>query len=161
MASRNSIKGEISRVPGIEATHITALYETEDGVLWVGTRSSGVFRYSGGDIQNIDIASGLPENDVTAIEGTRHGGLWIATRESGIIHYHGGHLYPVDIEHGLSSNRILSLYEDRIGSLWIGTDQHGIARLRLDCPGHGSREQGHRCQNQASVALAAMQRRLL
>ncbi len=125
------VRGKMVDVPDIQSRHITALYETPEGILWIGTLESGLIRYAHGEAQTFTTEDGLPENGITALSSSRQGGIWIGTKK-GLVHYHAGSFFITTVEHGLSSDNISSLYEDKIGSLWVGTSQEGVDRVVLE-----------------------------
>lgn len=122
--------------PGsIQGNKISALAQTSDGTLWVGTQQTGLHRLldAGRPGQErflhypaSDLDGALKNERVSALLQDRSGRLWVGT-------YGGLHLYRPEQDdfvaftkkagdpHSLSSNIILSLFEDRQGQLWIGT----------------------------------------
>src|ERR1700677_442056 len=60
---------------------VTALAQTTDGFLWVGT-SAGLFRFDGLYFEQYRPEAGsLPSNSVTALMAVPDGGLWIDFRK--------------------------------------------------------------------------------
>jgi PAS domain S-box-containing protein len=118
---------------------IWTLHQDRDGTLWIGTESSGLYRFDPqteqfkhyrhdpGDPQSLsfDMVSFLYED--------RAGRLWVGTLGNGLnrldrqtgrfVRYLTNYESP---ETGISTPGIASLYEDRSGTLWIGTFGAGL-----------------------------------
>jgi len=118
---------------------ITSIYEDRSGVIWIGTRNSGLVRFDRDSetftsFQNDpQTPHSLSHNQVTAILEDQAGVLWIGTphglnrfdRENGqFIQYQQDPNDP----HSSSSNAVSSIYQDREGVLWIGTEGGGLGR---------------------------------
>jgi ligand-binding sensor domain-containing protein len=123
---------------------VWSLFEDQQGALWVGTYSSGLYR--------LDPATGkfthfqhdpedpqsLSDNSVRSILEDSTGRLWIGTdnglnlldrttsqpQQGRFFQYH----YDPGDPHSLSSDAVWDIYEDRSGVLWIAT-LGGISKL--------------------------------
>src|SRR5215467_3061140 len=65
---------------------ITALAQTKDGYLWVGSRL-GLYRFDGLQFSSYPFTSAdpqLPSSDIYTLAADRDGGLWIGYRMGGI-----------------------------------------------------------------------------
>ncbi len=111
-----------------EAGAITALLETADGAVLVGSERLGVLRYDSGSLTPWRPTSHLNSFGVTGLlEGDR-GEIWIGTSEHGVCRANAG-----DLEcsgHLLGDDGVESLALDHEGSLWIGVPGRGLSRLR-------------------------------
>ena len=69
---------------------VYCIRQTSDGVIWLGTKTDGLFRYneSQKSIQHIDT---LPHQSIYDIKEDRWGRLWLATLGGGIICYDEKH----------------------------------------------------------------------
>ena len=93
----------------------TAIAQTSDGYLWVGTEG-GLLRFDG-----VRFVPWTPPNgkqlrsiSVFSLLGARDGSLWIGT-DRGLSHWKDGDL----TEYGKVRARIESILEDRRGTIWI------------------------------------------
>src|ERR1035437_7819383 len=71
------------RQNGLPANGITAIAQTRDGYLWLGT-SAGVIRFYGIDFKPLDFSSvtNLSSSIVTSLAGARNGGFWVGLEHS-------------------------------------------------------------------------------
>jgi diguanylate cyclase (GGDEF)-like protein len=107
-------------------TPVTAVWEDEDGTLWLGT-SQGLFVRRPGKTEALREPARLPNADVSAIFRDRDGGLWVGTDGGAArIAAAPGAGRGAEV---LSNHRVLQFFEDREGSLWIGMQDGGATRL--------------------------------
>ena len=120
---------------------MAAVYVDRLGLIWIGTRSTGLIKYDPDTEQITNYRyddtnpHSLSYDSVVNIHEDRTGTLWIGT--------YGGGLNAFDREteqftryqhdpadpHSLSANVITSVYEDRAGVLWVGTISGGVNKL--------------------------------
>ena len=103
---------------GIPEDTITAITQTPDGYLWIGT-DEGLARFDGYDFVVYNNAKGdLPSNTVKALTVGQDGSLWVGTSD-GLVHFAGGKTQTFTVRNGLPKNSIADLTVDRTGTLWI------------------------------------------
>jgi len=85
-----------TNTPALPSTNFSfsALMESNDGALWVGTVDGGVIRYKDGRFENISARDGLPSNDVLRIDQDSSGVIYIFT-DPGLSKWIGGKLLRV------------------------------------------------------------------
>ena len=71
----------ISKLP-VEIWNPECLYEDEDGLLWIGSQTSGLYIYDRENrtVQNINVSHGIPDNTTRSIIGDGNGNLWVSAR---------------------------------------------------------------------------------
>ncbi len=125
---------------GLWGSTIEAIWQDENGILWVATQSGGLNRLNpiNGEIRHFVPVENDPKSllsrDVYDLVSDGNGGLWLAT-DGGLSHYDPASGYFTHYRynrfnsHSLSDNRCRSLFLDREGTLWIGTERGGLNRL--------------------------------
>src|SRR6202795_2518192 len=124
---RNGVIGgkTYTQANGLAENSVFAVYQSQDGVLWAGTLTSGISKFKDGRFVTYTTADGLASNTVSAILETRDGTIWFATA-NGLSSLSRGHGTTYATGDGLPSNRVNCLFEDSSGVLWIGTSR-GLA----------------------------------
>ena len=147
------------RQNGLPAKGITALAQTRDGYIWLGT-SRGLVRFDGTEFKSIDMprGGGLQGGSVTALSPAPRDGLWCGLRRGGYGFYNGrgGWTWGKSVA-GESEWTVRALLESQDGNLWLSTegesgrqtpdggyiplqDTNGTAYNILSiCPGSGGR----------------------
>ncbi len=107
---------------GVSASHpaITALCEDARGALWIGTESSGLFRWQDERVEHFGAADGLLDNAVTSLTLDSAGCLWIGTRH-GVNRLQGSSFDAFTTREGLPDNSVSSVHAARSGTVWITT----------------------------------------
>lgn len=113
---------------GLPQNTVTALLQTQDGFIWLGTEA-GLVRFDGNSFQIYDHNSdaAIPGNDVCCLVQGSDGSLWIGTGE-GLARWQRGKFRPYSTADGLPSNGIRALARTSDGRIWANTNQ-GPARL--------------------------------
>lgn len=110
---------------------IRCLFEERPGVLLIGTRSTGLYRY------NLDskvlthyckeepVSSGryIPGNYISSIDRLKSGDIWVSTYGNGIFRFNdaAGMITHVSRKEGLIDNSVCKLIAGRDGNLWMST----------------------------------------
>ncbi|MBI3131771.1 MAG: hypothetical protein HYZ13_10640 [Acidobacteria bacterium] len=111
-----------------------ALGVLEDGTLWCGTRTEGLWLNEKGRWTQIGRDQGLPSMAINGLLESRSrdtGGrrvLYVATYGGGLARRREGRWEVLDVRNGLPSNQVFGLSEGPDGRLWVGTSQ-GLAIL--------------------------------
>lgn len=123
--------GKFVPAPGAEvlASEILALFESSDGILWVGCQN-GLGRWDGQRWKLFTTADGLSGNGICAIAEDYRRNLWIGTQDNGLNYFDGHKFVSVGTTNGLPGDDISCLYIDSDGVLWVGTAAHGLAQLK-------------------------------
>lgn len=105
---------------GLPGNTITAIQQTRDGCLWIGTLN-GLARFDGVRFQVFGEGSALPGPRVMALLAARDGSLWIGTEGAGLARLREGKFQSLTRRDGLVSDSVTALAEDESGQVWIGT----------------------------------------
>jgi len=114
---------------GFRQDTVTALLESRDGFLWIGTEGALV-RFDGTSFEPFSRAD-TPEflnNEVTSLAQSLDGSLWVATREPGLYRVKKGHFEALDAASGLPERAIHCLFQDRQGTLWAAPEEGPLLR---------------------------------
>lgn len=107
---------------GLPQNTVTAIAQTRDGYLWLGTQG-GLACFDGSRFQTFtDFGNAeFPSSRITTLCADRDGGLWIGTAEGGASYLFRGKFQSFTTRDGLADNEVLSLGIGADGSVWIGT----------------------------------------
>lgn len=125
----------------VTAYKISCLYEDNNGILWIGLYSGGLFRFDPVTQQSRvwqsrqnDPAT-LSDNTVQCIAEDSFGYIWVGTKNGlNRLDPKTGKMQRYFTQNGLQNHQIRSLCMGRDNTLWVGT-YHGIARARLGAEG--------------------------
>lgn len=123
---------------GLPGKTAKAIYETQDGHIWVGfgkfywqnyTVLSGLAKWDGKQWHRFTTQDGLVHNDVNDIYQSKDGLLWVAT-DAGVSSFDGQNWQSYTTSDGLLNNTVQSIFQDATGAMWFGTgveqdDIHG------------------------------------
>lgn len=123
---------------------VTALYEDETGILWIGSHG-GINKYDPRREQFTAYRRGdsasFASNSISALLEDRGGALWAGTPDAGlhliakdrstIVHFSADPEDPRSLPH----DSVYCLFEDREGGVWVGTGGGGLARFDRESGG--------------------------
>ncbi len=112
-------------LPSLSGRPITAITQTVDGTVWLGSKEDGLFRYDGRETRNLSTKDGLLSDVILTLAADRDGSLWIGTPD-GLNHLRGQKIESYTSADGLPDDFIRSLFADDDGTLWVGT-RRGLA----------------------------------
>jgi len=114
---------------GLPGNHISALYEAENGTIWIGTEENGVASMDPNSyaIKKYELSSNTVNNSINAIIEDKQHRIWVATKggayrikpETGQFDYYSN-------KDGLPHNNLFGIYCDVNGKIWLGTHSQSI-----------------------------------
>ncbi|MCC6161959.1 MAG: hypothetical protein IT182_01265 [Acidobacteria bacterium] len=104
----------------------TTLALSPDGTLWVGTHSTGIWRYRNGAVTQFTTREGLPGNAIRALHLDDQGVLWIGSLGGGLGWWRDGTFGTLDLDDGGAN--VGQLVPGGDGTLWVGTST-GIVQV--------------------------------
>src|SRR5687767_9752316 len=112
---------------GLPQNTVTAIVQSRDGYLWVGT-FGGLVRFDGQSftVFDPDNSPGLASSRIVSLHEDRYRVLWIGT-ESGLTRYEQGRFTSYGTREGLLEGVVWATLRDTRGRLWVGTSA-GLAR---------------------------------
>ena len=104
-------------------SQITALAQTEDGYLWIGSER-GLFRFDGVRFEEYKPQPGveLPSHNIYFLMATPDGGLWIAFGPTGLGFLKDGALTVFTKRGEVPDSPVHCLARDQDGRIWAGTE---------------------------------------
>ena len=113
------------------------LCEDHNGVIYVGTTNSGVFRLLGSDFVHIDGTNG---HSVSSLFCDHFGSIIIGYDGQGVAIYEPKNDKLIDnpffsMEVNLAKSKVFSITEDKSGNLWFGLLQKGIYKQPISFKG--------------------------
>lgn len=113
---------------GLPRNTITAITQTPDGYLWLGT-PEGIIRFDG--VRFTPMEAGDSKCFVRALPrvllADRRGRLWIGTGTAGIIRFDGENFTVLDSRKGLPHPTVTALCEDFHGTIWVACQNGSLA----------------------------------
>lgn len=101
---------------------VTALAQTPDGYLWLGTEI-GLYRFDGARFTRFMAPDGsaFPATSVSTLHASADGALWVGFRYGGISVIKGPRLRHFSAADGLPTSTVYRIAEDAEGRLWAAT----------------------------------------
>ncbi len=113
--------------PWGDNSNITALLETRDGMLWVGSQGNGLRGISPNATPAVlNKEEGLPSNFVRALFEDQEGNLWAGTEDAGLVRIRARLFDEFDLPARTGDLRVNSIVEDRTHDLWMATEGDGL-----------------------------------
>src|SRR5712671_3215140 len=107
---------------------VTALAQTTDGYLWVGT-TDGLYRFDGLYFERYRADTGpLPSNSVSTLLSVSDGGLWVGYDRGGASLLRRGRATNYSERDGFPVSAVRSFAQDRTGTVWAAV-VGGFAQL--------------------------------
>jgi ligand-binding sensor domain-containing protein/signal transduction histidine kinase len=116
---------------GLPQNTVTAIVQTRDGYLWLGTYS-GLARFDGLRFTVFDDnnSPGLASSRVTSLFEADDGTLWIGHETGEVSSYRAGHFETAPVTAKWSGGKIQHLATDAVGDVWLLNADGLLARLR-------------------------------
>lgn len=116
---------------GLPQNKVTAVVQTRDGYLWVGTYN-GLARFDGVRFTVFD-ENNTPElhsSRITSLFEADDGILWIGTESGDISQYKEGHFVSVPVNANWRGGKIYAITADSGGDVWLWNEGGELARVR-------------------------------
>lgn len=116
---------------GLPQNTVTAVVQTRDGYLWLGTYS-GLSRFDGVRFTVFDDSNtpGLASSRVTSLFEARDGTLWIGHETGGVTRYNQGKFQEVVLPSDWPGGKVQEIATDEAGDVWLLSAGGMLVRLR-------------------------------
>jgi len=112
----------------VAAGPVTALAQSLDGTIWVGSTAGGLRRLAPDGDSVESITNGLLSQQIRTLYLDKAGTLWIGTFGGGLSRWKDGKMFSFTTREGLGDNTVSQILEDDEGCLWLGCNR-GIFRV--------------------------------
>ncbi len=110
----------LSVAPWVQV-EVLCLTESENGLLWMGTRTTGLLQVQKRQVMSYPLPPSKNNHAVLTVCASQDGSIWCGTDGAGIFRWQGEQMTPFGTEQGLTSLHVATLLEDRHTNLWAGT----------------------------------------
>jgi signal transduction histidine kinase len=114
----------------LNAKRITALCENQEGELWIGDRTEGLFRFKDGEIAHINSEFAELPSEIQSLANAKDNTLWIGTSLAGLFRLRNQSLHHFRESDGCPEGQIRALHVDQENTLWIAFGGRGIYRYK-------------------------------
>jgi signal transduction histidine kinase/ligand-binding sensor domain-containing protein len=116
---------------GLPQNKVTAVVQTHDGYLWVGTYN-GLARFDGVrfTVFNDNNTPELHSRRITSLFEAADHTLWIGTESGDVAQYIGGHFANVPLHANWSGGKIYAISSDDAGDVWVMNETGELLRVR-------------------------------
>jgi len=116
---------------GLPQNKVTAVVQTRDGYLWVGTYN-GLARFDGVRFTVFDEKNTreLHSRRITSLFEATDGTLWIGTESGDVSQYKDGHFSSVPLRANWDDGKIYAIAADDVGDVWLMNGAGELARAR-------------------------------
>jgi PAS domain S-box-containing protein len=113
---------------GLSSERVSTLYQSADGVIWIGIPASGLVKFDGARFRSYTMAQGLSDSAILAISEDGEGGLWLGTYRSGAMRLARSGFVTYQESDGLGPT-IGAVFEDHSGELCVVSGNVLISRF--------------------------------
>jgi ligand-binding sensor domain-containing protein/two-component sensor histidine kinase len=119
--------GLLNRRDGLSDDDVVTVYCGQRGNVWLTTVTGGVYRYSGGRIEAVQLPPPADNLRIRTAHEDHTGAFWFGSDNQGVVRVANGKASRFTMAEGLRNNGIQGFFEDRNRDLWIATTS-GLSR---------------------------------
>jgi len=113
---------------GLSSERVSSLYQSADGVIWIGTVNGGLSQFDGMRFLSYTTAQGLSDTAILTIAEDGQGGLWMGTYRGGAMRLARNGFVRYQESDGLSPT-VGAVFEDHSGELCVVSGNVVISRF--------------------------------
>jgi len=116
---------------GLPDNTVTAIQQTGDGYLWIGT-FNGLVRFDGVQFKVFDSVNtpALPSSRILSLSVDKEDTLWIGMEGGGLARFKDDRFTPFFLGERHASEDITSLFQETNGTVWANVGGHGVAQIQ-------------------------------
>jgi signal transduction histidine kinase/ligand-binding sensor domain-containing protein len=107
------------------ATEVSAMLESRDGAVWIGTTVSGLFRHAETNFEYI----ATTHQEILGLMEDAKENIWVGTGGGGLNQVRPRAIHLQAVAEGLPFETVQSLAQDTNGAIWAATADGSLARL--------------------------------
>ena len=116
-------------LPSVIPGGISVVVEDAEENLWIGTYSTGVYRFGKDSLTHFSADQGFTGPRVFAIFPDHAGNIWIGTADDGLFRFRDGKFAQFTPATGFCDFGVGSIIEDNLGSMWFSGNK-GVYRIK-------------------------------
>ncbi len=101
---------------------VSAIYETRDGVKWIGYENGKLAKIVQNQFTNYNPQEGFPKSEISSFAEDKNGVIYFSTKGEGVYCIERGRMYNIDHDDGLTDDYCYSMTELPDGRICVGTD---------------------------------------
>jgi PAS domain S-box-containing protein len=113
---------------GAPASLVISMAQTDDGKIWLGTESRGLFYLQGDRVSSV--SNGREGAKINCLLPLQNSELWVGTAK-GMRRWNGTKLTLAGVPSSLLNLEVLSILRDRDSNIWVGTSR-GLFRYNAN-----------------------------
>lgn len=106
---------------------ISAIFQSSNNTLWIGTYQNGFIRHSQQGTETFNTAQGLPNNHILDITEDQEGSIWVSSH-GGLTQFRDALFVTRTVQDGLAGNYVRALAQADNGDVIIGSS-NGLSRI--------------------------------
>jgi len=110
--------------PRLPGTEVSVMLESRNGILWIGTTFSGLYRYDGKSFETV----ATTHQEIISLIEDAEGNIWVGMGGGGLNQVRPRAVTLETTEAGLPVPTVSSLCEDRDGVIWAAMQNGALAR---------------------------------
>jgi AraC-like DNA-binding protein/streptogramin lyase len=116
--------------PFLTGDAVEALLADREGVLWIGTKNSGLAMLRRTTFTNATFSGNGFDNNFRSVFVDGRGRAWVGTLNGKLLRFQSGRLTEAPLDRDVFDDFMFTMAEDAEGNLLLGTEKRGLYRWR-------------------------------
>ncbi|NGP89660.1 two-component regulator propeller domain-containing protein [Fodinibius halophilus] len=105
---------------------VTAINQTHDGFIWIGSKNEGLLRFTGRSAKQFTDEDGLKDNNVQLLYRDQRDKLWVSTAVGGVGYVKGDSVVYPEKNTLIQQHLITAIAQDHMSRMWFGSRDAGV-----------------------------------